>query len=149
MPFLWLEMKLRGASGASAGHKYSCRCTTRIFTRVTGIQAGARAFVLKSDTNKMLMAAVESLMIHRPFYAGAFSGELEEYPGRAATASRCLLEKTIVKLVAEAQQYRPSARSGSQHKNDGDAPGRCHARLNINSTAGLVRYAVRARLVEA
>ena len=40
-------------------------------------QAGARAFLLKSDANKMLLAAVESLIVHKPFYAGAFSNELK------------------------------------------------------------------------
>ena len=39
-------------------------------------QAGARAFLLKSDASKLLLAAVESLMLHKPFYAGAFSSEL-------------------------------------------------------------------------
>ena len=40
-------------------------------------RAGARAFLLKSDANKMLMAAVESLIVHKPFYAGSFSHELK------------------------------------------------------------------------
>src|SRR6478752_1909854 len=39
-------------------------------------RAGARAFLLKSDANKMLLAAVESLIVHKPFYAGSFSSEL-------------------------------------------------------------------------
>src|ERR1700754_3812974 len=38
-------------------------------------EAGARAFLLKSDANKMLLAAVESLMVHRPFYGGTFPSE--------------------------------------------------------------------------
>ena len=40
-------------------------------------QAGARAFLLKADANKMLLTAVESLIIHKPFYEGSFTGELK------------------------------------------------------------------------
>src|SRR5579862_6073763 len=33
-------------------------------------QAGARAFLAKSDANKLLLAAVDSLLVHKPFGAG-------------------------------------------------------------------------------
>src|SRR5258705_11337965 len=38
-------------------------------------QAGARAFLLKSDADKMLLAVVDSLIGHNTLYAGAFSSE--------------------------------------------------------------------------
>src|SRR5215469_3200376 len=45
-------------------------------------QAGARAFLAKSDANKMLLAAVEALAAHKPFVAGRYClqarRELEE-----------------------------------------------------------------------
>jgi DNA-binding NarL/FixJ family response regulator len=35
-------------------------------------QAGARAFLAKSDANRLLLAAVEALMAHKPFVGGRF-----------------------------------------------------------------------------
>ena len=37
------------------------------------LQAGARAFLLKSDAKHYLIAAVESLAAHRPFFTGKLS----------------------------------------------------------------------------
>ena len=56
-------------------------------------QAGARAFLLKADANKMLLAAVELLIVHKPFYAGSFiertkgHGDWEGQPESGAFAS--------------------------------------------------------------
>jgi DNA-binding NarL/FixJ family response regulator len=115
-------------------------------------QAGARAFLLKSDANKMLLAAVESLIVHRPFYAGAFSSELEGMLAGKRDPSRILSprEKTIVKLVAEGYSNRAvSAILNLSIKTTETHRAAAMRKLNINSTAGLVRYAVRAKLVDA
>jgi DNA-binding NarL/FixJ family response regulator len=115
-------------------------------------QAGARAFLLKSDANKMLLAAVESLIVHRPFYAGAFSSELEGMLTGKRDPSQILSprEKTIVKLVAEGYSNRAvSAILNLSIKTTETHRAAAMRKLNINSTAGLVRYAVRAKLVDA
>jgi len=123
-------------------------------------RAGARAFLLKSDANKMLLAAVESLIVHKPFYAGSFSNELRDVfsgelrgmaPGRA-DANQLLSprEKTIVKLVAEGHSNKGvSAILNVSIKTTETHRAAAMRKLNINSTAGLVRYAVRSKLVEA
>ena len=119
-------------------------------------RAGARAFLLKSDANKMLLAAVESLLVHKPFYAGSLSNELKgmfssEVRGR--TDANQLLsprEKTIVKLVAEGHSNKGvSAILNLSIKTTETHRAAAMRKLNINSTAGLVRYAVRSKLVEA
>src|SRR6201988_4489777 len=43
-------------------------------------QAGARAFLAKSDANKVLLRAVESLLAHNPFWTGRNWGELNATP---------------------------------------------------------------------
>src|SRR5260370_7424965 len=48
------------------------------------VQAGAYAFLLKSDANKLLLAAVESLMQHKPFYTSALSSQFKGIPARNA-----------------------------------------------------------------
>jgi DNA-binding NarL/FixJ family response regulator len=123
-------------------------------------RAGARAFLLKSDANKMLLAAVESLIIHKPFYAGSFSNELRSMfssevkgvtTGRA-DANQLLSprERTIVRLVAEGHSNKGvSAILNLSIKTTETHRAAAMRKLNINSTAGLVRYAVRSKLVEA
>ena len=115
-------------------------------------QAGARAFLQKSDASKMLMAAVESLMLHKPFYAGSFSNELGSAAGRKGDLNEVLSprEKTIVKLVAEGHSNKGvSAILNLSIKTTETHRASAMRKLNINSTAGLVRYAVRSKLVEA
>jgi DNA-binding NarL/FixJ family response regulator len=115
-------------------------------------QAGARAFVLKSDANKMLLAAVESLIVHRPFHAGSFSSELKRMGTRKGDQNQVLSprEKTIVKLVAEGYSNKGvSAMLNLSIKTTETHRAAAMRKLNIHSTAGLVRYAVRSKLVEA
>jgi DNA-binding NarL/FixJ family response regulator len=115
-------------------------------------EAGARAFMLKSDANKMLLAAVESLIVHKPFYAGAFLSGVEGIANRRGDRNQMLSprEKTVVKLVAEGYSNKGmstilnlSIKTTETHR------AAAMRKLNINSTAGLVRYAVRNKLVEA
>jgi DNA-binding NarL/FixJ family response regulator len=115
-------------------------------------QAGARAFLLKSDANRMLLAAVESLMVHKPFYAGSFSSELKGMATGKGDPNQVLSprEKTIVKLVAEGHSNKGvSAILNLSIKTTETHRAAAMRKLNINSTAGLVRYAVRSKLVEA
>jgi DNA-binding NarL/FixJ family response regulator len=115
-------------------------------------EAGARAFMLKSDANKMLLAAVESLIVHKPFYAGAFLRKVESVANRRGDRNQMLSprEKTVVKLVAEGYSNKGmslilnlSIKTTETHR------AAAMRKLNIKSTAGLVRYAVRNKLVEA
>ena len=115
-------------------------------------QAGARAFLLKSDANKMLLAAVKSLIVHKPFYAGAFSSELKGMTTGKGDPNQLLSprEKTIVKLVAEGYSNKGvSAILNLSIKTTETHRAAAMRKLNINSTAGLVRYAVRTKLVQA
>ena len=115
-------------------------------------QAGARAFLLKADANKMLLAAVESLRIHKPFYAGSFTSELKGVTTGKGSPNQMLSprEKTIVKLVAEGHSNKGvSAILNLSIKTTETHRAAAMRKLNINSTAGLVRYAVRSKLVEA
>jgi DNA-binding NarL/FixJ family response regulator len=115
-------------------------------------QAGALAFLLKADANKMLLAAVESLIIHKPFYAGSFTSELKRKTTGKGNPNQVLSprEKTIVKLVAEGYSNKGvSAILNLSIKTTETHRATAMRKLNINSTAGLVRYAVRSKLVEA
>jgi DNA-binding NarL/FixJ family response regulator len=116
-------------------------------------QAGARAFLLKSDANKMLLAAVESLIVHKPFYASAFSSELIKGMSSGRRGPSQMLsprEKTVVQLVAEGYSNKAvSAILNLSIKTTETHRAAAMRKLDINSTAGLVRYAVRTKLVQA
>jgi DNA-binding NarL/FixJ family response regulator len=100
----------------------------------------------------LLLAAVESLMQHKPFCGGAFSAE---FNGKAA--SNCgrhqLLsprEETIVRLIAEGHSNKEvSSLLGVSIKTTETHRATAMRKLNVRSTAGLVRFAVRNKLLEA
>lgn len=115
-------------------------------------QAGARAFLVKSDANKLLLRAVESLLAHRPFWAGRFWGEPDAGSTRQGDGHQGLSprEQLVVKLVAEGySNKRISAILHLSVKTTEAHRSAAMRKLDLNSTAGLVRYAVRAKLVEA
>jgi DNA-binding NarL/FixJ family response regulator len=95
---------------------------------------------------------VEALIVHRSFHGGAFSNELKHMAARKGDQDQVLSprEKTIVKLVAEGHSNKGvramlnlSIKTTETHR------AAAMRKLNLHSTAGLVRYAVRSKLVEA
>jgi DNA-binding NarL/FixJ family response regulator len=115
-------------------------------------QAGARAFLVKSDANKLLLAAVDSLLAHRPFCTGSCSSELNGASTGDGHRPQRLTprERLVVKLVADGYSNKAisaildlSVKTTEAHR------AAAMRKLDTSSTAGLVRYAVRAELVEA
>ncbi|GLR84464.1 response regulator [Bradyrhizobium iriomotense] len=114
-------------------------------------QAGARAFLLKSDANKLLLAAVEALLAHKPFCTRSCQSELDRglSPGMDSRQALTPREQLVVKLVAEGYSNKGissildlSVKTTEAHR------AAAMRKLDVNSTAGLVRYAVRAGLIE-
>jgi len=115
-------------------------------------QAGAAAFLVKSDANKVLLRAVESLLAHKPCWTGGFWGKPNAGSTRSEDGHRALSprEQLVVKLVAEGYSNKSisailhlSVKTTEAHRSA------AMRKLDLNSTAGLVRYAVRAKLVQA
>lgn len=112
--------------------------------------AGARAFLTKSDANKLLLTAVESLLVHRPFGTRSCRRELDRGWGtRDGHHELTPREQIVVKLVAEGYSNKGisaildlSVKTTEAHR------AAAMRKLDVNSIAGLVRYAVQARLVE-
>jgi DNA-binding NarL/FixJ family response regulator len=116
------------------------------------MRAGAHAYLLKSDANKLLLAAVESLMQHQPFCGGAFSGEFNGNADSNCGRHQLLSprEETIVRLIAEGYSNKEvssilsvSIKTTETHR------ATAMRKLNVRSTAGLVRFAFRNKLLEA
>ena len=114
-------------------------------------QAGARGFLVKSDANKLLVAAVEALMAGRPFVGGRYRVESYREPEEMSKGHTKLSprERLVVKLVAEGYSNKGiSAILNSSVKTTETHRASAMGKLGVNSIAGLVRYAVRAKLVE-
>ena len=115
-------------------------------------EAGARAFLSKSDANKLLLAAVDSLLVHKTFCSESCINEMDggavvDGDGHHRLTPR---EQLVVKLVAEGYSNKGiSAILNLSVKTTEAHRAAAMRKLDVNSTAGLVRYAVRARLVEA
>ena len=122
------------------------------------LAAGARGFVLKTDTSRLLVAAVEALAQGKPFFTGKVSelvlgGFLD--PDRAARAggdeaSRLSpREREIAQLLAEAKTNKEvAAQLGVSVKTIDAHRANIMRKLNLHSVAELVRYAIREKLIE-
>ena len=116
------------------------------------VRAGAHAYLLKSDANKLLLAAVESLMQHKPFDGGAFSGEFNGTADSNCGRHQLLSprEETIVRLIAEGYSNKKvSSLLNVSIKTTETHRATAMRKLNVRSTAGLVRFAIRNKLLEA
>lgn len=116
------------------------------------LRAGARGYVLKSDTERHLLSAVDALAIHRPYFSGIISETLLERALDASRGSQATLthrEREVVQLIAEGRINKEISyilnisvktvethRAAAMHK------------LKLRSTAELVRYAVRNNIVQ-
>jgi len=118
------------------------------------LQAGARGFVLKSDTERHLFAAIDALSIHRPYFSGAISEALlDQYLRSKPQPTFSTLthrEREVVQLIAEgkinkqvAQILDISIKTVETHRHT------AMQKLKLRTTAELVRYAIRNNIVEA
>ena len=116
------------------------------------LEAGARGFLLKSDARRFLIAAVESLAAHKPFFTSQVSETLlETYLAKGAAAD-CVLtarEKSVVQLIAEGQSNKKiadilsiSLKTVETHRAS------AMRKLRLDTTAALIRYAIRNKIVE-
>jgi DNA-binding NarL/FixJ family response regulator len=117
------------------------------------LAAGARGFLLKSDASRFLLAAIESLALHKPFFTAKVSEALLDSflkrPGQARFALTPR-ERGVVQLIAEGNSNRQiaavlniSIKTVETHRSA------VMRKLNLSSSASLVRYAIRNEIVEA
>lgn len=120
--------------------------------------AGVKSFIFKSEAHHFLVEAIESLARHKPFFtskvseilfsrilnrAGGPRGVPE--PGQRLTTR----EREIVQLIAEGKSNKEvaetlsiSVRTAETHRAS------LLRKLNLDSVASLVRYAIRNKLIE-
>ena len=123
------------------------------------LEAGARGFILKTDAARLLLAAVESLAAHQPFFTGRFAdlvlggflnpAQAGTHPGGAG-GRLSPREREIAQLLAAAKTNKEVAqRLGVSVKTIDAHRANIMRKLNLHSVAELVRYAIREKLIEA
>jgi DNA-binding NarL/FixJ family response regulator len=121
------------------------------------LQAGARGYVLKSDADQSLIAAVDSLRQHKPFLSSAvtafvldsymqLSDMAASHPGGVVTPR----EREIIQLIAEGKSNKETAAAlGVSTKTVEAHRANVMRKLRLQSISDLVRYAIRNKLVQA
>ena len=120
------------------------------------IEAGARGYVLKSDSDKDLVHAIEALSRHKPFFTSRvmdmFLTNRVNGVADSTEAMRHRLtprEIEILQLLAEGKTAKEVASAlGIATKTSDTHRTNIMRKLNLHSIAELVRYAIRNKIVE-
>lgn len=117
------------------------------------LRAGIHGFVLKSDPEHEVIAALDALSIHRSYFSSAITEtllnrHLDTKPQRSSS-TLTQREREVVQQIAEGRINKETAdvlhisvktvethRASAMHK------------LNLRTTADLVRYAIRNNIVQ-
>lgn len=117
------------------------------------LEAGVRGYLLKSDATHHLIQAVEALEHRQPFFTKAVSDILVSSYLAKSDASPSILtsrETAVVKLIAEGHSNKETAAVlGLSEKTVESHRSAAMRKLDAKSTAALVRFAIRNRLIEA
>lgn len=116
------------------------------------ILAGVRGVLFKSDARKQLIFAVEALLDGRPYFTNALLEKLlHDYQTNKQNRTDMLLtsrEQSVVQLIAEGHTNKSiseilklSVKTVETHRAS------AMRKLRMSSTAELVRYAIRKKLV--
>jgi DNA-binding NarL/FixJ family response regulator len=122
------------------------------------LAVGVHGYVLKSDAARELVAAVEALAEHKPYFTTRVSQMvLEGYLKSEASGPAALprfrrltaREREVVQLLAEGKSNKEvAARLGISVKTAETHRGNIMRKLNLHSVAELVHYAVRNQIVQ-
>jgi DNA-binding NarL/FixJ family response regulator len=122
------------------------------------LDAGARGYVLKSDAGQDMVAAVESLSRHKPFFTskvaemvleGYRKKGLAESKTKALRSSLTPREREIVQLLAEGKSNKEVAAAlGISIKTTETHRANIMRKLNLQSISDLVRYAIRNKIIQ-
>ena len=117
------------------------------------LKAGVRGYLLKSDAKANLVGAIEALAAHKPFFtANVSEALLRSYVEGSKRAASPLTgrERSVVQLIAEGHSNKEMALLlGISHKTVETHRAAVMRKLNLSSSAALVRYAIRNKIAEA
>ena len=116
------------------------------------LKAGARGYVVKTDARHHILAAIEALAAHRPYFTPQISEVLLESFVKRLSREQTVLtrrERGVVQLIAEGHTNKEIAKLlGISLKTVETHRAAIMHKLDVSSLAALVRFAVRNKLVE-
>jgi DNA-binding NarL/FixJ family response regulator len=118
---------------------------------LSAFEAGARGFVLKSKDELELVEAIKAISLHKPFFTTTVSEALLDNLLRPSPRDSILTdrEREVVQLLAEGKSNKEVAVALDISVKTVDAHrATIMQKLEINSIAELVRYAIRNHLIE-
>src|SRR5271169_6800935 len=124
------------------------------------LEAGVRGYIVKSDSDRDLLIAVETLANHKPFFTPRAtevilsnfnsSGARTAEPPESVRDRLTSREREIVQLLAEGKSSKEVAASLSISVKTAETHrANIMRKLQIHTVSELVRYAVRNQIVEA
>jgi DNA-binding NarL/FixJ family response regulator len=117
------------------------------------VKAGARGYVLKSDGQQHLIGAVQALATHNPYFARQTYEDLLKAlrtDGDQFDQPLTSREQTILRLVAEGHRNKQIAKTlNIAVKTVEIHRAAIRDKLDLDSTAAMVRYAIRNKVIEA
>jgi DNA-binding NarL/FixJ family response regulator len=119
------------------------------------LSAGARGYLLKSAADEEIIEAMEALARHRPFYSSSVSEQFFDnltmrVRGDSSGVRLTAREQEILKLIAEGHRGKNIALILGISKKTVDTHRTAAMRkLQLQSVAEVVRYAVREKLIHA
>jgi DNA-binding NarL/FixJ family response regulator len=114
------------------------------------IEAGARGYILKDDADRILLAAVDALRQHKPYYSlrvtpAAESGDDPSKSHRSRLTPR---EREILQLLAEGKSNKEIAAILGISVNTAEAHrANIMLKLDLHSLPELVLYAIRNNII--
>ena len=120
------------------------------------VNAGVRGYIVKSDSDRDLIIAIEALARHKPFFGPHAAEVILNSSGGSTMATQELVsdrltsrEREILQLVAECKSSKEiayflgiSVKTAETHRAN------IMRKLAVHSVTDLVRYAVRNQIVE-
>ena len=115
------------------------------------LRAGALGYVLKSEAHRLLLAAVEMVAKHKPFFTGMVSETLRQsFLTKGNDGPLSARERSVLQLIAEGHSNKRAAsilslsiKTVETHRTT------LMRKIGVNSIVDLVRYAVRNHLTDA
>jgi len=116
-------------------------------------EAGARGYILKDDADRILIAAVDAVRNHKPYFSTRFSPATDSAdPSEPHKSSRSRLtprEREILQLLAEGKSNKEIAALLGISVNTAEAHrANIMLKLGFHSITELVVYAVRNKIIQ-
>jgi DNA-binding NarL/FixJ family response regulator len=160
-----MDLSMRELNGLEATRRIrrALPCTEAlIFTACDSVElirdalaAGARGYILKSESGSRIIEAVEALAGRQPFFTAlvseallkAFLAKGATFEGSGSPLTR--RERAVVQLLAEGKGNKAVASAlGISYKTVESHRSAIRRKLRLHSIADIVHYAIRNKLVE-